>query len=250
MKCWICGNFADSGEHRIKKSDLIKIHGKGPYKDDQSLVMIKSGKEISIQGPNSKFLKYKKSLCKKCNGSGTQKYDDAYSIFINYLDDKKDEILSKRIINLAEVYQTNVDDKQRHLYKYFVKSYGCRVVEAGRAVPKHLVDIFQKKAFQTNLFITFAVNEDKVNYMPENVKMVGNGNLLWSEQIDENGDFSATYQEYYSYLHIYYWHNCGWNYGLGSRWLADSLFLYLGSFSPLTPEQREKAKKLKETHGV
>jgi len=205
MNCWICGDIADSGEHRIKRSDLIKIHGKGPYKKEESLVMVKSGKEISIQGPNSKYLKYKNSLCRKCNGTRTQKYDEAYSKFIDFLESSKTEILEKRIICLADVYQDDVETKQRHLYKYFVKSFGCRIVEAGREVPNHLVRLLNKKRFQTNLFITFAVNEDKVKYLPDSMKMVGNGDLYWSEETESNGQYSATYYEFYSYLHINYW---------------------------------------------
>lgn len=245
MKCWICGSIADSGEHRIKRSDLIKIHGKGPYSGDQSLVMVKSGKENPIQGPNSKFLKYKKSLCKACNGTKTQKYDEAYSDFIDYIEENEKQIIEKRLICLADVFKKDVEARQRHLYKYFVKSFGCRVVEAGRNVPQNLVDLLDQKCFETNLFITFSVNEDKAKYLPKDIKMVGNGDLLWSEEIDDNGTFDATYYEYYSFLHINYWFNCAWDYGLGARWLADSIFLYLGSLEPLTPEQREEAKNIK-----
>lgn len=245
MKCWICGKVADSGEHRIKKSDLIKIHGKGPYKKENSLVMVKGGMEIPVQGPNSKFLKYKKSLCTKCNGTNTQRFDNAYSKFIDHLDNNEKNTLRTRIINLGEIYGNDSERGQRNLYKYLVKSFGCRVVEAGRDVPRNLVEILNRQKFQTNLFITFAVNEDKVKYLPDDMKMVGNGDLVWSEKIDSEGNFSATYHEYYSYLHIYYWYNSQWDLGLGSRWLADSLYLYLGSFAPLSPEQREKAKEMK-----
>jgi len=245
MKCWICGNIADSGEHRIKRSDLIKIHGKGPYKNENSLVMVKSGKEIPVQGPNSKFLKYKKSICKKCNDTGTQRFDNAYSKFVDHLDSNEKNILKTRIIELGKIYGEDSERGQRNLYKYLIKSFGCRVVEAGRHVPQHLVKLLSRKTFQTDLFITFAINEDKARYLPDDMKMVGNGDLLWSEEIDSEGNFSATYHEYYSYLHIYYWYNCHWDFGLGSRWLADSLYLYLGSFSPLSPEQREEAKKMK-----
>ncbi len=207
--------------------------------------MVKSGKEIPVQGPNSKYLKYKKSLCKECNGAYTQRFDIAYSKFIDHVDSNEKNILKKRIINLAEIYGKNSEEGQRNLYKYLIKSFVCRVVEAGRDAPRHLVEILSKKAFQTNLFITFAVNEDKVQYLPDDMKMVGNGDLVWSEKIDSEGNFSATYHEYYSYLHIYYWYNSHWDFGLGSRWLADSLYLYLGSFSSLSSEQRDKSKNMK-----
>jgi 5-methylcytosine-specific restriction endonuclease McrA len=102
MKCWICGNDADSGEHRIKKSDLITLHGKGPYKAGNSLVMIKDGKQIPIQGPNSKYLKYTQNLCEECNNSTTQKYDIAYSKFVTHLNTNENEILKKSSLILSK----------------------------------------------------------------------------------------------------------------------------------------------------
>jgi hypothetical protein len=240
MKCWICGNDADSGEHRIKKSDLITLHGKGPYKAGNSLVMIKDGKQIPIQGPNSKYLKYTQNLCEECNNSTTQKYDIAYSKFVTHLNTNENEILKKRFIDFEQIYSNNFETGQRHLYKYLVKSFGCRLVEAGRSVPAHLVDLLSKKAFKTNLRITFAVNEDKALLMKDNVRIVGNGELFWSQQPDKTGEYSYTFSEYFSYLHIFHWYNCDYDGSLGASWTANSRYIYLGSFSPLPSEMREE----------
>ena len=58
MTCWICGQVTNSKEHIIKKSDLTRIYGNGPYKGDNALSHIKNGKQQLIQGPNSKKIKY------------------------------------------------------------------------------------------------------------------------------------------------------------------------------------------------
>ena len=60
--CWICGAEADSAEHRLKKSDLVRAHGKGPYIDSSALSHIRNGKETLIQGPGSKHVKYLNGL--------------------------------------------------------------------------------------------------------------------------------------------------------------------------------------------
>ncbi len=248
MKCWICGNKADSGEHRIKRSDLVSVHGEGPYKKGQTLLMMKDGKEIKIQGPNSKYLKYSNSLCRQCNGTATQRFDNAYSRFIDYFNEQESEILAKRLIDFENVYGENYEAEQRRLYKYFLKSFGCRLVEAGKSVPKNLVEIFNLKQFRTNLFITFAVNEDKVLLLQDNVRIVGNGVIEGTEIAGSPDNFTARYSEYYGFLHIFYWYNCDWDGRFGARWVADSKYIYLGSFSPLPATMRKDLKeKIKES---
>ncbi len=249
MKCWICGNEGDSGEHRIKKSDLIAFHGKGPYKNDKSLVMIKDGKQIPIQGPNSKYLKYSNSLCSDCNNTATQEFDRAYSTFVNYVNTHEELVLKKRFIDFEEIYGPDLFEiGQRHLYKYFMKSFGCRLVEAGLNVPRHLVDLLQKERFQTKLRITFAVNEDKVLLMKDNVRIVGNGELYYTYS-PVTREHSFQFFEYFGFIHIYYWYSCFPDGRLGAPWNADSKFIYLGSLSPLTPEMRsELSKKTKRSN--
>jgi len=45
-------------------------------------------------------------------------------------------------------------------WKYFVKSFGCRLVDAGEPVPRDLVELLPRESFRTKLAITFCVNED------------------------------------------------------------------------------------------
>jgi len=37
MKCWICGNPADTREHIIKQSDIRRLFGRGPYQKGNRL---------------------------------------------------------------------------------------------------------------------------------------------------------------------------------------------------------------------
>ena len=91
--CWICGNIADSGEHRIKQSDMKILFGSNIK--NELLLFTDEDKVIPLQSQNSKLLKTK-VLCKKCNNTETQPYDKAYEKFIQYIALNKEEIIYKR----------------------------------------------------------------------------------------------------------------------------------------------------------
>ena len=71
--CWICGAPADSREHKIKRSDLVREFGDGPYRDDDTLIHFMDGQDPrDLQGPNAKRLKYDPVLCGDCNSARSQ----------------------------------------------------------------------------------------------------------------------------------------------------------------------------------
>jgi 5-methylcytosine-specific restriction endonuclease McrA len=83
--CWICGAPADSAEHRIKKADIVRAYGKGPYKGDSAPVHFRDGIQTAIQGPRSERIKYQKSLCHACNTTRTKPLDEAYDRLMSWL---------------------------------------------------------------------------------------------------------------------------------------------------------------------
>ena len=170
--CWICKTVADSAEHRIKKSDLVTLYGSGSYKGESAVVLIREGQEIPIQGPNSKFVKYQKNLCSKCNNEFTQPFDKAYECFITYIRQNKDLIIKRRLIDFQDVYGEEFEVGQCNLYKYFVKSLGCRLSNANYPIPEDLPALLPTRPFKTRLRITFSVSEDFL-LLPETVKTAG-----------------------------------------------------------------------------
>jgi hypothetical protein len=95
-KCWICGSPADSGEHKFKKSEVRSLIGKwfGGHKE-KSLLLNDTGFH-QVHGPNSNVLKYKKSICKKCNDSLSQPFDNAYDIFVKWIIQNDKKVIKKR----------------------------------------------------------------------------------------------------------------------------------------------------------
>ncbi len=252
MYCWICGKKADSREHTIKKSDVIRAHGKGPYQGDNSVAHIKwDGTKTLIQGPDSKRIKYSPSLCQKCNGTYTQPFDRAYDIFIEYIYKNEDLILKKRFINFADVYGTdNFEVGQRNLYKYFAKSFGCRLYDAGVTVPDDIISLLGKEHFETGLLINFSVHEDILRF-PNEIRdgFIGKGNLL--SNMDERSKpifKSFSWNEHVSWLTVSYWYLEYPYGGLGSIWIADNQFIYLGSKQVLSKEQIQQLEELQKDY--
>ncbi|BAY48444.1 hypothetical protein SAMD00079811_60680 [Scytonema sp. HK-05] len=252
-KCWICGLPANSAEHRTKKSDLVTLYGPGPYKGNNALLLIKSGEKIPIQGPNSKYVKYDKILCYKCNNQFTQPFDKAYENFISYIRDNKTLILNKRFIDFQDVYGDEFEVCQRNLFKYFVKSFCCRLIDANYPVPKDLKVLLFRKSFLTRLRINFSINDD-----PPVLRdlVVGKGNLWarpqknpppdsrWSKAFEWRKAITRPpiyeWSEFFEWITVWYWYNRVPDGRLGSVWIANSQFIYCGSHTVLSIEEREK----------
>ena len=120
--CWICGNIADSEEHKFKASDLKKSHGK---KINGFYV---SGDVIEINSYKDKVLKFPKVICINCNNNLTRPHDNAYDKFVNFCFENHEEILETRNINFENIYDKNWELEKANLYRYYAKHAGCKIV--------------------------------------------------------------------------------------------------------------------------
>jgi len=237
----MCGTAeANSAEHRLKKSDVIRAYGRGSYKGKFMPIHIRKGISSDIQGANSEILKYEKTICHRCNTTTSQPFDRAYDIFIDWVLKNESDILKYRFINFAKVFGSDFEKSQRNLYKYFAKSFGCRVISSGLKIPEDVVELLDKNEFQTGLRITFAVNED-ILLMSANDRdsFIGKADLF--KMVLRNNPEQITgyiWNEYVSWFTTYYWYDEQPSGDLGSTWIADSQHIYLGSFQPLSPEIR------------
>lgn len=155
--CWICGCQANSREHVIKKSDIVRAYGR---KLMNKAVHVKNNVQHLLQSPNSTYIKYDASLCHNCNTTVTQPFDRAYDRFIDYIHNNEDDILRKRFIDFYDVYGNSFELGQRNLYNYFAKSFGCRVYAVNHKVPEDVVELIGKTYFETGLRVNFCVSED------------------------------------------------------------------------------------------
>jgi hypothetical protein len=251
--CWICKKAADSAEHRIKKSDLVTLHGSGAYKGENTLLMFRGEQEIPIQGPNSKVVKYKKILCANCNNNFSQPFDKSYELFVDYILNNEDLVIKRRFVDFRDVYGDEFEVGQCNLYKYFVKSFGCRLANDDHPVPEDLPVLLSKRRFRTKLRITFSVDEE---YLDFGFHILANGPLMtylplqetrptWLEkwrykQYGRGHTLQYVCSESFKWLSTWCWYNIQPDGKFGSSWVADSQYVYLGSNERLSHEKRKE----------
>lgn len=232
--CWICGEIADSSEHKIKKSDLIRIHGSSDqfrkskiYYLTSSRNLVRHRKLVQLQGPDSSRVKYNNTLCAKCNNERTQKADFAYVKFQEYASRHKTDILGRKYIFLDDIYGSSFLDESLELFRYFTKSIGCCIADAGELVPKDLSDVMLRKTFQTSLWVCVAINEDEL-YAQHSTRLA-TGNLICIPT--ESGHKKFAFAYFCEWLVFTMWYGLPPLGPVGGRWAADLNALCLGSYS-------------------
>lgn len=184
--CWICQtNIADTAEHALKKSDIVRKYGKGSYQNlgEKQPIHFKDGKITKLQGANSDAIKNQKDLCKQCNNSLTQPFDRAYDKFIEYVIDNYELILERRFIDFEEIYGEDFPDQQTNLFKYFLKSFGCRIyANPDFKVPLDIITILKNDLnhFDTDIKITMSINKEIIRILgKENFNFIGKAEMLY-----------------------------------------------------------------------
>ena len=229
--CWMCGAPATTAEHRLKRADLARAYGKGPFFGDDCLIHIRGDKTTRLSSTKSKAVKYAKILCEYCNTTGSQPYDLAYDALINWLVVHEKDVLRNRFINFVDVYgSANFEVDQRNLYKYFAKSFGCRISEAGHAVPIDVTSLLNQQSFETGLRLSFSVHQGRAAEPAfAGLRCVGNGALYtWLDPSDQNGSKGYTCDQFVSWFTTHFWYCMKPDGDMGATWVADSQHLYLG----------------------
>lgn len=243
MKCWICGAPATTGEHKLKRSLIATINGRGPYQGSNEMSHVLEDGIRKLQGPDSDLIKYQNVLCAECNNERSQRFDRAYDDFFSFILTNEKEILARRIIDLASVYKTEWRQRQTYLYKYFVKLFGCDLAANGMPVPRDLVALLNQDYFLTKLRLHFAVNEDKLLIQNVPARSIGIGSLATTQRnLKSKTDPHYVWATYFSFLHVTYMYDWEAQDPIGATWTANTRYLYLGWIAPLTMEQREQLR--------
>lgn len=137
--CWWCrASPATTGEHKYKASDL------GRMMDGDTLVwfddvggMRHLNGRAAIQRDRHGVVKFAKSLCAPCNNARSQPFDLAYQKFSNYID-AHPEMHQQEGVDFTAVFGTPWRDQLLNLARYYVKHFGCQMVQQGIAIPDSL----------------------------------------------------------------------------------------------------------------
>ncbi|WP_174545770.1 hypothetical protein [Nocardiopsis dassonvillei] len=140
--CWWCGHPAETGEHIFKKSDIKKHMMPNKTTDESGISMIsrEDGAIREIQGPNSKHLKFRKSMCARCNNQKSQPFDNSYDLFIEYALTVARTERCSTTIRFSDIFGSSWTKQRDNLIRYFMKHIGCRLHDNGIRVPKKMVE--------------------------------------------------------------------------------------------------------------
>jgi len=199
--CWWCGNDAGTGEHKFKRTDLIKYFGRGPYQGKGRIVRGIQGKLRTIQGPNSDEAKFEKNLCAACNNAKSQPFDRSYDRFIEFLHDHEEEILAERKISFSDIYGADWQLDVVSLYRYFVKHICCRLAEAGIQINPAVITFLNDEGPFQNLRISFEIREDIVAMEKKNKEIgIDNGSFWLGDLMYMKSQSAGSMSEANSFL--------------------------------------------------
>jgi hypothetical protein len=132
--CWICrSNPANSGEHRLKASDIrARVPNLGPHNP----AFVQRGKATNdpIISAKARILKYPKSLCTSCNNTLTQPYDVAWERLSNYLHENWDSIVRRGYFDLSKLFRGCTRAAALDAHLFFVKLLGCKIHESNASI--------------------------------------------------------------------------------------------------------------------
>lgn len=231
--CWICGAAATTGEHKIKRSDLIRVHGKGDRFASANLNYLKSDDSVvQLRGPNSEHLKYPKILCAPCNNVRSQPWDQAYDTFIAYVEHSSEDILAERRLDFEKIFSKHASIQVRDLYKYFIKAFGCRIADAGGVVPDEMCAFLKDAIPEISVSICFAVSEDELVKPTAKRTTLKVGHIHITKGPDVPVRFA--YSQRYRWLLSSYWFNWLPLGPVGEPWAGHSIGVDMGSFTAST----------------
>jgi len=128
--CWWCQtNPADSREHKLKRSDLVREYGPPPYADERLLTRFSADGRHQISGPNSSLFKFGPSMCSDCNNTRSQAFDNAWSTFTAYLAEYESEIIQNRTLDLGFAFGSEWRLVGANVARYLVKHAICRMID-------------------------------------------------------------------------------------------------------------------------
>lgn len=127
--CWWCGSPADSREHKLKRSDLVREYGRPPYAGPRTLTYFSDSAKRDFHGPKSPLVKFAPSLCARCNDTRSQPFDRAWDLFVSYLVENETAILASETVSLSDVYGGDWGAGALNLARYVAKHLVCRIVQ-------------------------------------------------------------------------------------------------------------------------
>jgi hypothetical protein len=126
---WCREREADSREHKFKRSDLVREHGRGELRGGRTILRYGESGRREARSTKSDALKFTASLCTQCNNARSQPADRAYDRFVEWVFANEDHVLADRKVDLEAALGPAWPTEGENVLRYFVKLALCRIVE-------------------------------------------------------------------------------------------------------------------------
>jgi hypothetical protein len=206
--CWWCGAVATTSEHKYKRSDLELMGGNGELYwggDPDRPYIVKSIR----RDPAVRFVK---SFCADCNNARSQPFDRAYDLYRDYIWDHLDELWGQDGLDMQAIYGDGWVHEQANLARYFVKHFGCRLVDEGLRPPRQMADFLSGADSMPNVHLAFVARRDFWMFCARMRSDGFPGRSLWLDPVFTNApeDRSALHDvitaSYVSYIGVrFHW---------------------------------------------
>lgn len=234
--CWICNASADTREHTIKQSDIRRLFGHGPYDKGNRLARTDEARNKKIiQSEDSVHIKYQRSLCKYCNSTRSQPWDQAYDKFMDFIQVHGQRVKQTRKINLCDIMTGHGRQLAITLYSYFVKAFGCQLVEHGRRPPLDLSEYLLGRRSNTGLVLTFAIYSSFPTQLPAPIVQIHD--LEGDVEVETGKPLNYTWAVSVEWLTIIYWYRKQPSPALGCPWDGTSDQIEMGRYNDIQNSQ-------------
>lgn len=219
-RCWWCGAPADSREHRLKKSDLVREFGKPPFTDLRTLTRFYGDDRHDFSGPGSRLVQFQPSMGMRCNNARSQPFDVAWDRFVTYLVEHEAEVLETRSLDLEAIFGTDWASAAADVERYVVKHLICRIADqlpGPIRLHRGLLDFLDGGAYPEMLRLDLCIDLGVVELLrvtraappPEQPEAADGGFLgttnLWVQQSQSTGEWSEPQAGlYYRWLGVFW----------------------------------------------
>jgi hypothetical protein len=168
--CWICGDRADTREHRTKSSDLAAVFGK-PSQDAPLYLHTEKRRNIKVGSLKSHVLKFRSPICNRCNSARTQPHDRAWQYFSETVRMHSPPIAAGQSFRANRVFPYDTRRQMRNVHFYFLKLFGLLILEGD--LPMEIApfaDALLRERPHPNVYLAFGPAPDEPRVGATNVE--------------------------------------------------------------------------------
>lgn len=197
--CWWCGALSNSREHKVKRTDVNRIYGKGPYKLEKlgiyNIGLNSDNPPKPIQSSDSDYLKFEKCICQKYNNERSVPFGRAYDTFMDYVDKNLDNLKEESYIDVEKIYGRDYVEQKMNLFRYYSKHICCRLAINGYNIPLNIIQFLNRETSLKDINFQFQIKQYKIVFdkdSDESLQQLYIGEIKFHEHLIDKKIIAAT----------------------------------------------------------